>query len=47
MLLAGDAASPGLATGPVKILLDPSNIDQVKDGDILVAEMTTPDFVPP
>jgi pyruvate,water dikinase len=45
-LLAGDAASPGLATGPVKILLDPSNIDQVKNGDILVAEMTTPDFVP-
>jgi len=46
VLLAGDAASPGLATGPVKILLDPSNIDQVQDGDILVAEMTTPDFVP-
>jgi len=45
-LLAGDAASPGLATGPVKILLDPTNIDQVKDGDILIAEMTTPDFVP-
>ncbi|MCL2615633.1 MAG: phosphoenolpyruvate synthase [Dehalococcoidia bacterium] len=45
-LLAGDAASPGLATGPVKVLLDPANIDQVKDGDILVAEMTTPDFVP-
>lgn len=45
-LITGDAASPGLATGPVKILLDPSNIDQVKDGDILVAEMTTPDFVP-
>jgi len=45
-LLTGDAASPGLATGPVKVLLDPSNIDQVHDGDILVAEMTTPDFVP-
>lgn len=46
VLLAGDAASPGLATGPVKALLDPSQIDLVKDGDILVAEMTTPDFVP-
>ncbi|MCL2140568.1 MAG: phosphoenolpyruvate synthase [Dehalococcoidia bacterium] len=45
-LLAGDAASPGFASGPVKILLDPANIDQVVDGDILVAEMTTPDFVP-
>jgi pyruvate,water dikinase len=46
VLLAGDAASPGLASGPVKALLDPSQIDLVKDGDILVAEMTTPDFVP-
>lgn len=46
VLLAGDAASPGLATGPVKALLDSSQIDLVKDGDILVAEMTTPDFVP-
>jgi len=46
VLLAGDAASPGLATGTVRIILDPTNIDQVKDGDILVAEMTTPDFVP-
>ena len=46
ILLEGDAASPGLATGPVKILLDPSQIDQVQTGDILVAEMTTPDFVP-
>jgi pyruvate,water dikinase len=46
VLLAGDAASPGLATGPVKTLLDPSQIDLVKNGDILVAEMTTPDFVP-
>ncbi|MCL2149583.1 MAG: phosphoenolpyruvate synthase [Dehalococcoidia bacterium] len=45
-LLHGDAASPGLATGPAKILLDPSQIDLVKDGDVLVAEMTTPDFVP-
>ena len=46
VLLVGDAASPGLATGPAKILLDPSQIDLVQNGDILVAEMTTPDFVP-
>ncbi len=45
-ILEGDAASPGLASGPAKILLNPSEIDKVKDGDILVAEMTTPDFVP-
>jgi len=46
ILLAGDAASPGLASGPVKTILDAANIDLVQDGDILVAEMTTPDFVP-
>jgi len=46
VLLDGDAASPGLATGPVKIIHDPSQIDRVFEGDILVAEMTTPDFVP-
>ncbi len=46
VLLAGDSASPGLASGPVKIILEASRIDRVKDGDILVAEMTTPDFVP-
>ncbi len=46
VLLTGDAASPGLAAGPVKIIFKASQIDQVHDGDILVAEMTTPDFVP-
>jgi len=46
VLLAGDAASPGLASGPVKAILDANNIDLIQDGDILVTEMTTPDFVP-
>jgi len=46
VLLAGDPASPGLASGPVKIILEASRIDRVREGDILVAEMTTPDFVP-
>ncbi len=46
VLLSGVAASPGLATGPVKIIRDASQIDRVHNGDILVAEMTTPDFVP-
>jgi pyruvate,water dikinase len=45
-LLQGDAASPGLASGPSKILLNPSQIEMVRQGDVLVAEMTTPDFVP-
>lgn len=46
VLLSGAPASPGIAVGAVKITPDASQIDKVKDGDILVAEMTTPDFVP-
>jgi pyruvate,water dikinase len=46
VLLSGSPASPGIAFGPVKIVRDPSQIYKVLDGDILVAEMTTPDFVP-
>jgi pyruvate,water dikinase len=45
-LLTGAPASPGLASGPVKIVPEATQIDKVKEGDILVAEMTTPDFVP-
>jgi pyruvate,water dikinase len=45
-LLTGAPASPGLASGPARIILEASQIDKVKAGDILVAEMTTPDFVP-
>jgi pyruvate,water dikinase len=45
-LLTGVAASPGLAAGPVKIIREASQIDRVANGEILVTEMTTPDFVP-
>jgi pyruvate,water dikinase len=46
VLLTGDKASPGIASGPAKIIKDISHIERVHEGDILVAEMTTPDFVP-
>ena len=46
VLVSGAAASPGVASGAVKIVPDPSQIDKVLEGDVLVAEMTTPDFVP-
>jgi len=46
VLLSGDKASPGIASGPVRIVPKASEIDKVKSGDVLVAEMTTPDFVP-
>jgi pyruvate,water dikinase len=45
-ILQGSPASPGIVTGPVKIIKDPQDNDLVKTGDILVAPMTTPDFVP-
>jgi pyruvate,water dikinase len=46
VLLEGSPASPGVEAGPVKIVMDASEIGKVEKGDILVAEMTTPDFVP-
>jgi pyruvate, water dikinase len=46
LLLQGQPASPGVGIGAVRIVLDPNDIDIVKPGDVLVAEMTTPDFVP-
>lgn len=46
VLLKGDAASPGIATGPVKILRSAKEIYKISQGDILVADMTNPDFVP-
>ncbi len=45
-LLTGVSASPGMASGSVRIVPETSQIDKVNRGDILVAEMTTPDFVP-
>lgn len=46
ILISGAPASPGMASGPVKIISDASQIDRIRSGDILVAAMTTPDFVP-
>ncbi|MFC2058834.1 phosphoenolpyruvate synthase [Chloroflexota bacterium] len=46
VLLSGSSASPGIGSGEVKILKDASEIGRVEKGDILAAEMTTPDFVP-
>lgn len=45
-ILEGVAASPGIAVGNVRIVIESSNIGKVKKGDILVSEMTTPDFIP-
>jgi len=45
-LLSGLAASPGIATGRVKIVHDVTELRKVERGDILVARMTDPDMVP-
>lgn len=45
-ILKGAAASPGIASGPVKIVTDPKKIDRVNKDDVLVSTMTSPDFVP-
>ncbi|HSD98398.1 MAG TPA: phosphoenolpyruvate synthase [Patescibacteria group bacterium] len=46
VLLAGDGASPGIATGAVKILESAKEIYQLKQGEVLVADETNPDYVP-
>ncbi len=46
VLLKGAAASMGMASGPVKIIHSREENDKIQSGDILVTEMTTPDFVP-
>jgi pyruvate,water dikinase len=45
-ILVGIPASPGMASGPVKIIKNPKEINKIKNGDVLVTGMTTPDFVP-
>lgn len=44
--LAGSSANKGYVRGRVKIILDNTELGKVKKGDIIVASMTTPDFVP-
>ncbi len=45
-ILGGSPASPGVATGRVRVILDARETSAIGEGDVLVAEMTTPDFVP-
>ncbi len=46
VLLKGQAASPGVVAGTVRILTAPASGDELKPGEILVAPMTSPDWVP-
>jgi phosphohistidine swiveling domain-containing protein len=44
--LAGDPASPGRATGQVRVILDPGDFDSFQPGEILVARATAPAWTP-
>ena len=46
LLLSGLAASAGRASGRVRILTSPNQQREFLDGEVLVAEMTSPDWVP-
>ncbi|MGI0139952.1 MAG: phosphoenolpyruvate synthase [Thermoplasmata archaeon] len=45
-ILRGFGASPGLASGVVRILAGAKDMEHLKPGEILVTSMTTPDMVP-
>ncbi len=44
-VVSGLGASPGVATGAVKVVHEMRDLDKIQKGDILVARMTNPDFV--
>ncbi|MCL5438621.1 MAG: phosphoenolpyruvate synthase [Patescibacteria group bacterium] len=46
IILKGSPASPGIKSGPVKILHSEKEIDKVLTGDVLVTKQTNPDYVP-
>lgn len=46
VILKGQPGSPGLGSGPVQKIFSPKEIGKVEKGEILVAPMTSPDFVP-
>lgn len=45
-LLKGIGASPGAASGKVRIILEKKDITKIEKGEIIVTTMTSPDLVP-
>ncbi len=45
VILSGIAASPGIASGKIKIIHKMEDLEKIKSGDILVTTMTNPDMV--
>ncbi len=46
VLASGRAIGQKIGVGPVRIVKDPKEMDQVKPGDVLVADMTDPNWEP-
>lgn len=46
VLVRGLAAAPGVATGTVRVLDSPAQGNSLRDGEVLVAPMTNPDWLP-
>ncbi|GAA0728084.1 phosphoenolpyruvate synthase [Halorubrum trapanicum] len=46
VLLEGLGVSPGVASGTVRVLENTDDLNEVTEGDVVVAEMTEPDMVP-
>ncbi|KAA0919245.1 phosphoenolpyruvate synthase [Dietzia sp. ANT_WB102] len=45
-VVSGLPASPGVVTGPVRLLTSPSEGHRLAEGEVLVAPMTDPDWLP-
>lgn len=45
-LVKGYGASPGFASGIVRVVKDLSELNKIQKGDVLVTKMTSPDMVP-
>jgi pyruvate, water dikinase len=46
VILEGQPGAPGLVSGPVQKISSPKEINKIEKGEVLVAPMTSPDFVP-
>ena len=46
VIASGRAIGQKIGVGPVRIVKDPKDMDQVKPGDVLVADMTDPNWEP-
>ena len=46
LLVDGLGSSPGRVSGPARLVEKLDDLDKVREGDVIVTEMTTPDMVP-